>query len=119
MALFRRRHISLILDGRKTQTRRIHSHEWRVGRCYAIRDRWFDKPKGHIIITRKFKQRLGDISLKDVKKEGFSNIWEFVKAWEELYGVGSWDPEQIVTAYEFKLYSKIGKPSSEEASPQS
>ena len=108
MTLFKRKHISLILAGRKTQTRRIHLHEWRVGRCYSIRDRWFDKPKGHIIITRKFKQRIGDISEVDVQKEGYSNLEEFKQIWTEING--SWNPQQIVTAYEFKLYSKTGKP---------
>lgn len=106
MALFKRRHISLILEGRKTMTRRIHRHEWRVGRCYGIRDRWFDKPKGHIIITRKFKQRLGDISEGDVQKEGYSNLEEFRKAWEEINGAGSWDPKQLVTVYEFTVATK-------------
>lgn len=108
-----------------TQTRRIHRHELRVGRCYAIRDRWFDKPKGHILITRKFKQRLGDISLADVQKEGYSNLEEFKQIWAEI--TGSWSPEQIVTAYEFQrvivtphlqVYPKTGKPSSAEASQQ-
>jgi hypothetical protein len=107
MALFKRKHISLILTGRKTQTRRIYHHEWRVGRCYAIRDRWFDKPKGHIIITRKFKQRLGDISERDVQKEGYSNLEEFKQIWIEING--SWNPEQIVTAYEFTLNTKTAE----------
>jgi len=111
MALFKRKHIPLILSGRKTQTRRTHLHEWRVGRCYGIRDRWFDKPKGQIIITRKFKQRLGDISQADVKKEGYSNLEEFKQIWQEING--SWNPEQVVTAYEFKLYPRRGKPSSD------
>jgi len=106
MAIFKRKHIALILEGRKTQTRRTHKREWRLGRTYALRDRWFDKPKGHIIITRKFKQRLGDISLEDIGKEGYNSLEEFQRVWEEIHGPGSWDPEQIVTAYEFKYVQK-------------
>jgi hypothetical protein len=104
MALFKRKHTPLILSGHKTQTRRTHYHEWRVGRCYAIRDRWFDKPKGHILITRKFKQRLGDISQADVKKEGYDSLEEFKQAWIAING--SWNPDQIVIAYEFHKTEK-------------
>jgi hypothetical protein len=105
MALFKRKHVEFILQGRKTQTRRIHSHEWRVGRCYSIRGRLLDKPEGHIIITRKFKQQLGDISEVDAQKEGYSNLEEFKQIWTDING--SWNPEQIVTAYEFKLLKNI------------
>jgi len=103
MALFKRKHISLILAGRKTQTRRIHSHEWKLGRVYGIRDKMFGKPVTHIMVIRKFRQRLGDISLEDVRKEGYGSLQEFRKAWEEIHGSGSWDPRQIVTVYEFTI----------------
>lgn len=101
MAIFKRKHLKLVLQGTKTQTRRTHRHAWRVGKIYGVRDRWFTKPEAHILITRKFKQRLGDITREDVQKEGYVNIEEFRKAWIDIYG--SWDPEQVVTAYEFKL----------------
>jgi len=103
--LFKRRHIELILAGRKTQTRRLpdKSANYQVGRVYGIRDRWFSKPEAHILITRKFRQSLGDISLEDVGKEGYNTLQEFCRAWEEVNGQGSWDPQQIVTAYEFEV----------------
>jgi hypothetical protein len=47
MALFKRKHLELILRGRKTQTRRVHSYEWKLGRVYGVRDRWFGKPVAH------------------------------------------------------------------------
>jgi len=102
MAIFKRKHIRKILEGRKTQTRRLHKHTWKLGKTYAIRDSWFGKPQGHIIITRKFRQKLGEISLEDVKKEGYSRLEDFRRAWEEIHGLGSWDPEQLVTVYEFQ-----------------
>lgn len=117
MALFKRKHIKKIFEGRKTQTRRIHKHTWKVGKVYGIRDRWFRKPQGYILITRKFRQRLGDISLEDIKKEGYNSLREFRRAWEEIHG--SWDPEQVVIVYEFKVVSKTGKLLTEEASQQS
>jgi hypothetical protein len=42
MALFKRKHVELIMQGRKTQTRRIHSHEWKLGRVYGVRDKFND-----------------------------------------------------------------------------
>jgi len=106
MALFKRRHIHKMHQGQKTQTRRTHKHTWKIGRTYAIRDRWFGKALGHIKITRKFRQKLGDISSEDIKKEGYKDIREFRRAWEQINGEGSWNPEQIVTVYEFKLVNK-------------
>ena len=103
MALFKLKHVELILQGRKTQTRRIHSHEWKLGRVYGVRDKLFGKPVARIMVIRKFRQRLGDISLEDVKKEGYSSLEEFQRAWEEVHGQGGWKPDLIVTVYEFKL----------------
>jgi len=108
--LFKRRHIELILAGRKTQTRRLpdKSANYHVGRVYGIRDRWFSKPEAHILITRKFRQRLGEISLEDVGKEGYSSLEEFRRAWEEVHGPGSWDSNSIVAVYEFKVVKRLG-----------
>jgi len=103
MALFKRKHVELILQGRKTQTRRLHSYEWKLGRVYGVRDKLFGKPVARIMVIRKFRQRLGDISLEDVGKEGYSSLEEFQRAWEEVHGPGGWNPDLIVTVYEFKL----------------
>ena len=99
----------MILAGRKTQTRRLlgKSANYSVGWVYAVRDRWFSKAQGYILITRKFRQKLGDISLEDVKKEGYNSLQEFRRAWEEVNGLGSWDPKQIVTVYEFKIVEQV------------
>ena len=106
MALFKRRHIRMIRQGRKTQTRRTHKRTWKVGRIYAVRDNWFGKPLDHIKIIRKFRQKLGEISPEDVKKEGFNSLEDFRRAWEEINGKGSWNPEQIVMVYEFKYVKR-------------
>jgi len=107
--LFKKRHVKKILEGRKTQTRRTGSRQYKVGRRYGIRCELFQKSITKIIITRRFEQKLGEISLEDIKKEGCQNIWEFVEDWKESYGHSSWDPEKVVVVYEFKVASKIGK----------
>ena len=103
LAIFKRRHLRKILEGTKTQTRRIHKYTLTIGKTYAVRDRWFSKPQGHILVTRKFRQQLGDISLEDVHKEGFSNFEEFKQEWEECYGPRSWNPNTVVIVYEYIL----------------
>jgi hypothetical protein len=103
MAIFKRRHLRKVLAGEKIQTRRTHKHTWKLGKTYSIRDRWFSKPQGHILVTRRFRQRLGDISPEDIRKEGYSSLEEFKQAWEKIHGPKSWNPDQIVICYEFKL----------------
>jgi hypothetical protein len=111
MAIFKRKHVTKILEGEKTQTRRTHKRGWTVGRVYGVRDNWYAKPTAHIRITRKFRQRLSDISPEDVRKEGYSSLEEFKRVWEEINGgPGSWDPNKVVTAYEFKLASSKPAP---------
>ena len=101
MVLFKRPLLFLVLQGRKTQTRRVHKQELAVGRTYGVRSMWFEKSKGYIRVTRKFQQLLGDISLEDVRKEGFQSLDDFKRAWENIHG--SWTPDQTVIVYEFEL----------------
>jgi len=101
--LFKKPLIQKIREGEKTQTRRISQRKYKVGRPYGIRSSRFRKSEGHIVINRRFEQKLGEIRLTDVKKEGFNSLEEFRRAWEEINGKGSWKPEQIVSVYEFEL----------------
>ena len=100
MPLFKKELLAKVLSGEKTQTRRTHKQEWTVGETYAVRDR-YAKPQGHIIILRKFRQRLAEISDVDIKKEGFRTKDEFFEAWQLIYG--ALDLDAIVIVYEFKL----------------
>ncbi len=104
MALFKRRLIHLILSGAKTQTRRIHQRQWKVGNTYKIKDTYYCKGLGTIKVTRAFKQRIGDISEQDIQKEGFKTRDEFIETWRLING--SWNPDTIVTVYEFILVEK-------------
>jgi len=104
--LFREKHIKQILNGEKTMTRRLpgKSANYQIGRVYTIRPCRFAKPAAQILIIRKFRQKLGEISTGDMKKEGYNSLDEFQAAWIKING--SWKPEQIVTCYEFKLVNK-------------
>jgi len=102
MIAFKRPLLSLILQGRKTQTRRIpNKYQLQEGRIYPIIDNWTEGPKAYIRITRKFYQKLGEISLEDVRKEGFQNLEDFKATWKSIYG--AWQPDLTVIAYEFEV----------------
>ena len=100
--IFSEEHIQLILEGKKTQTRRRHVRVLKVGRIYRIQTNWYEWTDIRILITRAFQQRLGDITEEDAKKEGGYTVEEFRRVWEQINGV--YDPEEIVTVYEFRLY---------------
>ena len=99
--MFKKQHINMILEGLKTQTRRKGKMRYSVGKVYGIRCRLYDRSKHFILITRRFRERLGNISEADAQKEGYGSIANFKKVWIEING--SWNPKEIVTAYEFKL----------------
>ena len=88
----------LILEGRKTQTRRLRPL-WKEGCIYTI----LGGPglRAYVRITKYYRQRLGDITPAQVKAEGFNNLEEFKTTWIKLFG--SWNPETEVHAYEFEL----------------
>jgi hypothetical protein len=101
MPFFKKELLAKVLSGEKTETRRVHKQEWKVGKTYAVRDTWFSKPQGYIIILRKFRQRLAEISDVDIKKEGFRTKDEFFNAWKRIYG--KIDENEVLVVYEFKV----------------
>ena len=103
--LFKKQHLKKVLRGEKTQTRRrIGRSTLKIGSKYSIRNGWFKKAEHHILITRRFQQQLGDISLEDVHKEGFKTLNEFKVVWTKING--DWNPNEVVTVYEFKLINR-------------
>jgi len=102
LSSFSARYVDKILAGLKTQTRRTHKHEWKIGHVYPLRDNWYAPPKGYILITRKFRERLGNISPLDIRKEGCESLEEYKQIWEEAQK-RPWNPDEIVIVYEFKV----------------
>jgi len=100
--IFQKEHIRLILEGKKTQTRRRHVRVLKVGRVYRIQRNWYEWTDIRIVITRAFQQRLGDLTEEDAKKEGGYTIEGFRHVWEEING--SWDSNEVVWVYEFRVY---------------
>jgi len=62
----------LILEGRKTQTRRLKPL-WKEGCVYPILG-GYSGPKAYIRIIKCRRQRLGDITPEEIQAEGFNNL---------------------------------------------
>jgi len=104
MVIFKKRLLELVLQGRKTQTRRLHRHRLRPGKIYQLKDNYYGQPQGFIKIKRRFEQRLGDMTEEEARAEGVKDLADFRELWKSING--DWSPDQVVTAYEFELAEK-------------
>ncbi len=101
--LFKKELLAKVLSGQKTQTRRISKKQYTVGSTQPVSS-GYTKPAGYIKILKKYRQPLCCISEKEARKEGYNSIEEFRQAWLEING--NYNPDQIVTVYEFKIVKK-------------
>jgi len=104
--LFKPEHVDLILTGRKTQTRRIWKKpRAKAGSVHKAKTVLFSKEYFALIrITDIRKDRLGDISLEDVRREGYETLEAFKEEWIRING--AWDPELEVYVVSFELTAK-------------
>ena len=103
--IFKQEHIRLILKGKKTQTRRRHKRLFKAGKIYNIKSNWVHKTGHRILITSVHRQRLGDITPEEAMKEGGYTIEEFKEVWILING--SWNLDEEVVVYEFRLSSLL------------
>ena len=100
MILFQPRFIEPILTGHKTQTRRKGKKRWNVGAIHQCKTEMFGEPFAHVRILDVRREKLGDISAEDAKREGFSYAWEFFSAWNQIHGKVDMDEEVWVVEFE-------------------
>ena len=107
--LFKKEHKDMILSGKKTVTRR----NWKklmvkVGGIYKAKLKLLSKDYfAKIKITKLDIQHLGDITLDDVKKEGYDSYEDFKRIWKKING--KWLPLQVVDVIEFEVVEKVGE----------
>lgn len=112
MILFKKvlRHPEMILRGQKTQTRRVGSKRWNVGAVHLAKTQMLSTEYfAKIRILNVREERLGDITLEDAQKEGYSSVEEYIDIWKFI-NKGVWDPELIVWVIDFELFYSDLKP---------
>ena len=103
MILFKPEHVQPILEGRKTQTRRLGKKRWNVGQIHQCKTRLFNNETfARVLIRSVRRERLGDIGPEDVAREGYGTRKEYENAWERIYGV-PWDDNLDVWVVDFEL----------------
>jgi hypothetical protein len=108
MISFKLEHVQPILEGWKTQTRRLGRKRWNVGAIHQCRTRPFDgEPFARVRITSVRRERLGDISGGDVAREGYRSRRDYRRAWEAIYG-SPWEDDLEVWVVDFKLLDRQG-----------
>ena len=102
MILFRPEHVEPILRGIKTQTRRQGKKRWNVGDLHQCQTRLFGEgPFAVVRILDVRRQRLKQMSLEDVRSEGYGCPEDYVAVYKEIYG--EWDGNQMVWVVDFEL----------------
>jgi hypothetical protein len=99
--MFKKDLLEMVLSGRKTQTRRLHKNLLKEKQKYVVKRNWYKNTEYYIQIKKVYPQKLGDVSEEEAIKEGFSGLDKFREAWIRING--SWNPEMVVTVYEFEL----------------
>ena len=99
--MFKKHHLKMVIAGTKTMTRRVHKRPLKAGRVYQLRRDWYHSIPVWINMLKVYKERLGDISEEDARKEGGYTIEEFKEVWRDI--TEAWTPDMEVTVYEFEV----------------
>lgn len=95
---FRKNHIDMIKNGKKTQTTRF----WHNAREGDKVDVHLHEPNvSKVEILTKEKKKLKDFTEDDAKREGGYTLEEFKDVWRQIHG--SWNPNSEVIVYKFKV----------------
>jgi hypothetical protein len=108
--IFRAELCDLVLEGRKTATRRLKSDKpkspWWRERCrYKVGQRFAVQPgrsafgEGLATVRAVYPQRLGDVTDDQAYEEGFADLAEFEEAFRKINGALNVD--QVVWVVEF------------------
>lgn len=107
MILFKPEHVDPILEGRKTQTRRLGQKRWNVGAVHQARTRMLDADStfARLLIMDVRREKLRKISDADANAEGYANADEYLEVWRRVNRIPRDEPtgNPEVWVVEFKL----------------
>lgn len=98
---FKRMFVDKILKGEKTQTRRHKIAWYKVGSIVPAQCGYREKAFARLKIIGIRKEKLGDITISDINKEGFLSSSEFIEIWKKING--SWNDTQKVYVIDFEI----------------
>lgn len=99
----------MIIDGTKTATRRMWKTPHAVeGRIHPAKTNYYQKKVDCplILIKKVYKQKLGDMTEEDARKEGGYTLEKFKGMWEGINKV-PWDDNQEVYVIEFEHMKEV------------
>lgn len=110
--IFRPDQAKLILQAKKTQTRRRKGDRnvcrFEAWKPYAVQPGRGKTAVCKITITDVREERLGDLTLKDARREGFATCAEFFEDWRQHYG--RIDDDERVWVVSFLLGDRTDTP---------
>lgn len=108
MLLFKPEHVEPILEGRKTQTRRIwKAPRVRVGAVHQAKTRLFGgEPFALLRITARRQEHLMDITPADAVREGYRNVDDYWAAFMTINAKRIHDLDVMVWVVDFRLTSE-------------
>ena len=104
--IFKPELVEKILEGSKTETRRVMKPgetecRYEPARDYALQPGRGRRAVGRIAIIEVRRERLGEITHEGALREGFPTVRAFLDYWRRLHG--GVDPEQEVWVIRFEL----------------
>ena len=101
--LFKETHVSMILAGKKTATRRVWKKPMvKVNGIYKAKLKMLSKDYfAKIKVIKLYKQKLMDMRDSDAVKEGYNDVLAFKKIWIEINN--EWNPYLEVDVIEFEV----------------
>ena len=108
MILFRPEAVEPILEGRKTQTRRIGRRRWRVGAIHQAATRLFDRDAvfAELLILRVWRHSILNTSPEEAAAEGYGSREEFLEAFFDINPTTYPGQDRRVWAVEFKVVAR-------------
>jgi hypothetical protein len=103
MILFKPQHVPMILEGRKTQTRRLGKKRWNVGSAHQAKTSLFGERFAWLVITGVRKEKLCDISDEDVRREGYETRAGYYDAFVAINRLGTYTLGELVWVVDFRL----------------
>jgi hypothetical protein len=105
--LFRPEHVQPILDGRKTQTRRLGDKRWNVGATHQLTTRLFDPAAvfARALIRDVRRELLHDLTSEAALAEGYADRAAFFVAFHAINRTTPKD-NPLVWVVEFEVMAK-------------